>query len=324
MTELADDYTELLIEAAHAAGLHPAAIVQPADHHVELNGIRFHYLDWGNAHLPHVVLLHGGGLTAHTWDLTALLLRERYHLIALDQRGHGDTEWTPAAQSGRDPAELMLEDTREFLDHLDHDGVALVGMSLGGLNAIRYAARDPDGLDAVVIVDVAPESLLACPQGLREFERATANLERFEDFLACAQRFLPDRPEAQLRYSLMHSLRRGEHGRYAWKHDPRVLPAAGAPELRERECESLRAAVRDIRAPSLVLRGAQSDVLTQDVAERMAKDMFDARLAVIPRARHNVHTDNPADFARALDRFLCDVLPELEDEAAPGDLPRAE
>jgi len=65
-----------------------------------------------------------------------------------------------------------------------------------------------------------------------------------------------------------------------------------------------------------VLRGAQSARLSQDAAEQLAKDMFDARLAVIPRARQAVHTDNPADFARALDRFLSDVLPEIGDEGA--------
>ena len=66
---MADDYTDTMAAAATAAGLEPAAIVAPTDHWVELNGIRFHYLDWGNDQLPHVVLLHGGSLTAHTWDM---------------------------------------------------------------------------------------------------------------------------------------------------------------------------------------------------------------------------------------------------------------
>jgi esterase len=309
-----DGYTDLLAEAARAAGLQTSAVVPPSDRHVELNGIRFHYLDWGNPHLPHLVLLHGAALCAHTWDLAALLLRDRYHVIALDLRGHGDTDWTPDAQRALDPAQLMLEDTRAFLDHLGYEGVALVGMSLGGINAIRFAAEDPDGLDALVIVDVAPESLLASPRAVGELERATSELEEFEVLLESARRFLPERPEAQLRYSLLHGLRRGAHGEYVWKHDPSAQQGIDSAEARERECDALRAALREVRAPALVLRGAQSEVLAQDVAERMAKDMFDARLAVIPRARHHVHTDNPADFARALDRFLSDVLPEAGDD----------
>jgi hypothetical protein len=106
------DYHQLMAAAATALGLNPGAIVLPADHSVRLNGIRFHYLDWGNEHLPHVVLLHGGSLTAHTWDMAALLLRDSYHLVALDQRGHGDTDWTPEDQLHRDNADLMLEKTR--------------------------------------------------------------------------------------------------------------------------------------------------------------------------------------------------------------------
>ncbi len=97
-----NDYTDLLADAAEAAGLAPRAIVCPEDREVDLNGIRFHYLDWGNDHLPHVVLLHGGSLTAHTWDLAALLLRDHYHLVALDQRGHGDSGWTPEERLGED------------------------------------------------------------------------------------------------------------------------------------------------------------------------------------------------------------------------------
>ena len=92
MTQQIVDYAQLMVGAAEAAGLKPPAIVRPTDHDVELNGIRFHYLDWGNEQQPHVVLLHGGSLTAHTWDMAALLLRDQYHLVALDQRGHGDTE----------------------------------------------------------------------------------------------------------------------------------------------------------------------------------------------------------------------------------------
>src|SRR5215212_5431669 len=125
MNPQAVPYEELMAEAAAAAGIRPSRIVQPEDRWVESNGIRFHYLDWGNPHLPPVVLLHGGSLTAHTWDMAALLLRDRYHLVALDQRGHGDTDWTPEDQLDRDNADLMLEDTRQFIEHLGYDHLSL-------------------------------------------------------------------------------------------------------------------------------------------------------------------------------------------------------
>ncbi len=310
----ANDYTELMAAAARAAGIEPPAIVQPTDREVELNGIRFHYLDWGNDHLPHVVLLHGGSLTAHTWDMAALLLRDRYHLVALDQRGHGDTGWTPEEDLHTDNAALMLEDTRTFIEHTGFSRLSLVGMSMGGMNAIRYAARHPEHLDALGIVDVAPETMREGQVEMEQFRHATETLDGFEDFLERASRFMPHRPVEHLRYSLTHSLKRTEDGRYTWKQDHRRRPPQRALSQREREAagaarrEQLWRNVEAINTPTLLFRGALSKILAHEVAEKMVKSMHDARLVVIARATHNVHSDNPGDFARALDDFLGDVL----------------
>ncbi len=306
---MAGDYTTLMAEAARAAGLEPAAIVQPSDHEVELGGLRFHYLDWGNEHLPHVVLLHGGALTAHTWDMAALLLRDHYHLVALDQRGHGDSGWTPEDQLDRDNGALMLEDTRRFIEHLGYERLVLVGMSMGGMNAIRYAARHPERLSALGIVDVAPEVMRAGILEMEQFRRATETLDSFEAFLERSKAFMPHRAEAHLRYSLTHSLKRTTDGGYTWKQDHRPRrPSPRSAEEMQVETTSLAADVRAIRVPTLLFRGAESKILAQDAAERMVKSMHDARLVVIPRATHNVHSDNPADWARSLDAFLASTL----------------
>ena len=307
------DYSALMAEAARAAGLEPPAIVLPEDRYVRLNGIRFHYLDWGNAQLPHVVLLHGGSLTAHTWDMAALLLRDRYHLVALDQRGHGDTEWTPDADLGRDNAELMREDTEQFIDHLGYERFHLVGMSMGGMNAMRYAARHPERLERLCIVDIAPEAMEAGILEMEQFREETETLERFEDFLERSMKFMPHRAPAHLRYSLTHSLRQTEDGKWTWKQDSRrrrsgagdAPPDEAATKAeRARLTEELWREVRAIRTPTLLMRGEWSKTLAHDAAERMVAAMQDARLVVIPRATHNVHSDNPADFARELDAFL--------------------
>ena len=310
----ATDYTDLMAAAAKAAGLSPPAIVQPSDHYLELNGIRFHYLDWGNEHLPHVVLLHGGSLTAHTWDMAALLLRDRFHLIALDQRGHGDTGWTADEDLRVDNREMMLEDTRQFIEHLGYARLSLVGMSMGGMNTIRYAARHPERLDAVGIVDVAPETMREGQVEMGQFRQATETLDRFEDFLERAQRFMPHRPVEHLRYSLTHSLKQTPDGRCTWKQDHRPRRAQLHSDAERRAAadarrEELWRDVERIRTPTLLFRGAESKILAHEVAERMVKAMGDARLVVIPRATHNVHSDNPGDFASALDGFLREVLP---------------
>ena len=309
------DYTQLMAEAASAQGLKPSSIVMPSDHEVELNGIRFHYLDWSNDHLPHVLLLHGGSLTAHTWDMAALLLRDRYHLIALDQRGHGDTEWTPDSQLSEDNSDLMLEDTRQFIEHLGYDHLMLVGMSMGGINTIRYAARHSARLDAVGIVDVAPETMRAGQIEMEQFRQATETLSGFDDFLDRAATFLPDRPRAHLRYSLTHSLKQTDEG-WTWKQDHRRREGMNEGTEEEQQAapavraEELWADVRAIEAPTLLFRGENSKILADDVAKKTVEAMRHARLVVIPRATHNVHSDNPSDFADQLDAFLTEVLPE--------------
>lgn len=307
------DYSKLMAAAAKAAGLNPSAIVRPEDHWLQLNGIRFHYLDWGNAHLPHVVLLHGGSLTAHTWDMAALLLRDRYHLVALDQRGHGDTEWTPGDQLDLDNNELMLEDTRQFIAHLGYASYALVGMSMGGMNAIRFAAEHPAGLAALGIVDIAPETMRAGQIEMEQFREATETLSRVEDFLERAGKFMPHRAPEHLQYSLTHSLKQTAEG-WTWKQDyrPREQPAeekAAQQARRDRADEAMWADVRAIAVPTLLFRGADSKILAHDAAERTVAAMRDARLVVIARATHDVHSDNPADFASALDGFLSAALP---------------
>ena len=305
---MADDLQELMAGAARAAGIDPPAIVLPEDHAVELNGLRFHYLDWGNAQLPHVVLLHGGSLTAHTWDMAALLLRDSYHLIALDQRGHGDTDWTANVED--DTGALMVEDTRAFLDHLASErGVerlSLVGMSMGGINSFQHAAQHPQRLDALAIVDVAPEVMRAGIVEMEQFAQATETLARFEDFLERAVEFNPDRPLDHLRYSLTHALRQTDEG-WTWKNDRRERPKLDEDARKQQWDERaslLWDAVRSIEVPTLLMRGSESKILSDEHAREVVAAMKRAELVEIPRARHTVQGDNPADFARELDAFL--------------------
>ena len=292
-----------LTDAVHAAGLSPPRVVLPEDRWVELNGIPFHYLDWGNAHLPHVVLLHGDGLQAHTWDLAALLLRDRYHLVALSLRGHGDSGWTPDSELERDRFELQLADLRAFITHLGYTELSLVGMSLGGLTAYRFAARHAENLRSLVILDAAPELDAAGLAEIARLRSAGETLASFDGFLQAAQRFLPRRPAAQLRYSLLHALKQLPDGRWTWKRDLRAPPLADASE-RATRAASLWQDLRAIRTPTLLLRGERSQLLAPDVAARAVREIEGARLLTIPGAGHNLHGDAPAAFAQALDEFL--------------------
>ena len=303
------NYATEMRECAEAIGLNPPEFVTPEDKWVTLNGIRMHYLDWGNDSKPPLVLLHGGGLTAHTWDMAALLLRPHYHMIALDQRGHGDTEWTPEAQLGEDNDALMLRDTEAFIDFLGYPQVILCGMSMGGNNSYRYAPTHADRLRLLIIVDVAPDLSTEGQRDMAAFRRDSETLSRFEDFLDRAVQFNPNRAPAHLKYSLMHSLKPAEGGGWTWKQDHRRrTPQDDA--ARAAHASSLWTAVREITTPTLLMRGEVSRILSAENAEATAKAMHDCELVVIPRATHNVQGDNPKDFAAALDAFVVKRLGE--------------
>ncbi len=305
------DYGALMAEAARAAGITPTAIVRPADHEVVVGDLRLHYLDWGNSHLPDLLLLHGGGLTAHTWDMAALLLRDRYRLVALDQRGHGDSAWSP---DGHYTWEQHVQDIAGFVDAIRLTQFALVGMSMGGINGIRYTARHSDRVRALVIVDVGPETLAEGRAELARFREETQEEADSPDwFLERATRFNPHRPVAHLRYSLFHSLKQLPNGKWTWKQDRRRMPER---EGESEEGEAARRALaetlwRDLAAipcPALVLRGARSTILSPEGAQRTAAALPRGALEEVPNAGHSVQGDNPAGFATAVDAFLSRVL----------------
>jgi esterase len=300
---MSTELLRLMQEAADAAHVSPREFVLPADRFAVANGLRLHYLDWGNSHLPPILLLHGVRLQAHTWDMAALLLRSHYHLIALDQRGHGDSAWTSEAQFQEDTFDLMLNDTIEFVRHLDLDRFILVGMSMGGITAMRYAAAFPERLLALCIVDIAPTTLHDGVLSMEGFKIETETLHRFEDFLERAHKFMPHRPIAQLRYSLLHSLKRLPNGNWTWKQDHRPGAVRRKTPLAE-----LWNALPQISVPTLLMRGAQSNVLAPDIAQRMASVLPQGELATIDPATHNVHSDNPNAFASELHGFLQRVL----------------
>jgi len=309
MTTTTTDYLDDMRACAEAIDLNPSAYVTPEDRWVELNGINFHYLDWGNDHLPHLVLLHGGSLTAHTWDMSALLLRDRYHVVALDQRGHGDTGWTPGDQLDRDNGDLMLEDTRAFIEHLGYDHIALCGMSMGGMNAMRYAARHPEHLDALIVVDIAPVTMKAGLVEMEQFRQDTETMSKFEDFLERAVHFNPQRKPAHLKYSLLHSLKEVDDG-WTWKQDhrrrivPRDMTKDQQQEARELRSSALAADVKAIQTPTLLLRGAISKILSEEAAGAMTESMADCTHVVIDGAGHSVQGDQPAAMSAAITEFL--------------------
>jgi pimeloyl-ACP methyl ester carboxylesterase len=289
---------EMLRAAVAIAGLDARKIDLPQDHQLIIGAMRFHYLDWGGNGHP-MVFLHGGGLNAHTWDVVALMLRERYRCFALDQRGHGDSEWSPAIDYGVD---TQMQDVEGFLDSLKLDNPVLVGQSMGGLNSMAYAVRHSERLKGLVVVDVGPEIEAAGTQRIREFA-STPELASPEEFLERAIKFNPLRDRAVLRRSLFYNLRQLPSGKFALKHDQRRA-SEEASRISTAQRERLNHEVTKISCPTLIVRGALSDVLSDRGAEKFAGSLPRARWVRIEKAGHNVQGDNPRGLLGAITPFL--------------------
>jgi esterase len=123
------------------------------DKTVELNGLRFHYRDWGNPGPQALVCLHGFTSHAHSWDTFAQAMRDSYHVVALDQRGHGETDWATDYHPQR-----RVEDMHAFVEALGLTNIVLLGLSMGGRCTYQYAVQHPDKIERLVIVDIAPET----------------------------------------------------------------------------------------------------------------------------------------------------------------------
>jgi pimeloyl-ACP methyl ester carboxylesterase len=259
------------------------------------NGLRFHFLDWGTAGCPPLLLLHGGGQTAHSWDEVAPDLARDHHVLALDQRGHGDTDWAPAGSYAR---EDFVADVRAFLDDRGWPGATLVALSLGGLNAIAFAATHPERTRGLVVVDVAPTVERSGTDAIRT-QLAVFDFASFEEAVERAHAFNPRRSLENLRDRLRHALRQRPDGRWTYKFDP-GMAAAGV----DRDFERLWDAVRRIRCPTLLVRGAESHVLARETAARFTRELPGSGVAEVPGAGHSVMGDNPAGFLAAVRPFL--------------------
>jgi esterase len=301
-----DEQRDTLLAASRALGVPIAQDdIEWQDRDVRIDGLKLHYLDWGAVERHPLLLVHGGMQTAHSWDLVAVALKQRFHVVAVDLRGHGDSDW-----EGDYGYESHERDLEGLVAHLGWKRFVLVGLSLGGLAAIEYAARHSDTIDALAIVDVGPELNTSGVTKIVDFGRAPGELDSIDDFVERAVRFNPRRDPNALRYSLSHNLRELENGKLGWRYDTRVANSRG--DRREPPTpgyfEELWERLPLITCPTLVVRGAESNVFMEKTGVRMAELLPNGRFVTIADAGHTVPQDNPAAFLETLRTFLEDVM----------------
>lgn len=271
---------------------------------VTVDGLKLAYQEWGNPSAPPVVMLHGFGVSGHMFDEFAERMQDRYRLLALDQRGHGDSDWSEAGDYTRD---AFIADVEGFRKALGLEKFHLVGHSMGGLNSVAYTNAHPDRVRTLVLVDVGPEAAKQGVDNIMRFTRGPDELE-FEEFVEMAHRFNQRRTIENIRERMRHRLKQSESGKWTWKFDKRFRdPESGLKIGSGLSNDESWQLFRNIAVPTLIVRGGESDVLTPAVAERCAQEMQRARLVVVPGAGHSVPGDSPDAFTEAVREFLADV-----------------
>jgi pimeloyl-ACP methyl ester carboxylesterase len=256
----------------------------------KLEGVHLHAVHHGSTGRAKLVLLHGAGANAHWWDHLASDLAKDFHVVALDFRGHGDSDFPEQLRAG-----AFSEDLDALLQHLSTPEAILIGHSLGAHVALEHAARSTT-TPALILLDLtrgasrarqrATRLALNLGQSYRSREEA---IRRF--------RFLPkaaNADESIRRQIAAHSVRQQPDGRFGYKFDPRWfgVPPRSRPDL------------GDIRCPTLLLRGEESALLTHRGALEIVSAIPDGHLVEIAGAGHHVHIDQPALVLPAMLEFL--------------------
>jgi pimeloyl-ACP methyl ester carboxylesterase len=256
---------------------------------------------WGDVSHPPVLFMHGGGQTRHSWGGAAHALAKRgWYAVSLDLRGHGESGWSGEGCYSLDCFVADLERVRAGFDRPP----VLVGASLGGITALVGAGEGArDFCAALVLVDIAPRFEPEGVERIRAFMRANpqgfASLEEAADAVAAYRRHR-ERPKD---YSgLLKNLRLREDGRYYWHWDPRLLEVDGRND--PAHMARLAAASRNLSVPALLVRGGESDVVSQDGAREFLELVPHAEFVDVSGAGHMVAGDRNDRFTEAVVGFL--------------------
>jgi pimeloyl-ACP methyl ester carboxylesterase len=294
-----DEFRSLLASATDL-GIPHTPNVPYRSCNIVLRQMRFHFLDWGHADAPPIVLLHGGHQSAHSWDLVSLHLARNYHVLALDQRGHGDSEW--ARDVTYSNHEMSL-DAEAFIAAMGLHRPVLIGHSMGGRNTMLLTRRNHALLRAAVIVDVGPELSEKGRAAIGGFVQANQEFDDLDHFVSNVRKYDPYRSRAHIERTVKYNMLQRSDGKFVSKCDsnPRRLNIV-------RSSGPLENITLDdatgFTLPVLLVRGANSNILAADAAERFAHALPHGRLVTVPDCGHNVHGQNTKGFIGALGAFL--------------------
>ena len=270
---------------------------QPSDHFVTVNGLRIHYLEWaqsGNDTRPVLILLHSIGRLARAFEPIAAHFADRFRLIAMDMRGHGDSDWHPQAQY---LVEDYVQDLEALVQQLGLKNIVLWGNSTGGRVAQVFAGMHPELTRGVIAEDVGPErpQEISSRRGQR-MAREQQGWASLDELVSRLQIDYPRIAEDKLRKLAIHNSKRREDGRLVLKRDPDIEKGFVATEIWR--------FVRNIRSPILYVLGGLSRIVPPQTQEELRRVLPQVQIETLPGLGHYPNEEDPAAFTPVVDRFL--------------------
>ena len=289
---------------------------------------RFHFLEWGAPEAPPILLLHGGHQSAHSWDLVSLHLAQKYRIIALDQRGHGDSEW---ARNGDYSNHTMALDAQAFTQAISLENPIIMGHSMGGRNTLMLTRLDPSYPRALVIVDVGPETMEAGRKTISNFVKKNEIFDDLEHFVRNVREYDPYRSREHIERTVKYNMLQRPDGKFISKCDYRCWRGEIQVSEEDRDKISLDDVSKfelplpsGFARPSCAARTRTSSTLSAvpsphseppgvapgaDAAKRRALHLFrealpQGQLVTVPKCGHNVHSQNTLGFIDAVGEFL--------------------
>jgi pimeloyl-ACP methyl ester carboxylesterase len=285
-----------------------AASNAPEARHYRSQGLRLHFADWGNAQAPPLILVHGSLDHSRSWDIVAQALRGRFHVVAPDLRGHGESDWARGSSYSQTD---HVYDLKCLIESEGFETVAIVGHSMGGMVGLTYAGAFPEKVSKLAVLDgvtnfparrikPADARIAEWAGDLDKF--AQRKLHRYPSVADGAARMLSRNhhlTREQALHLATHGLKRNEDGSFSWKFDPYLR--ARAPYRLSLE-DHMQLWSR-IACPTLLVSGCESFLPDPGTAGVMTH-FRQAELVKIEGAGHWVQHDKPAEVIDVLTGFL--------------------
>ena len=274
--------------------------VKAEEKFVTVNGVKLRYLDWGTSGKPSLVCLHGHTGQAHIWDEFAEAMSPHYHVLAVDQRGHGGSQWASTGYA----RDRFVEDLASFVDALGLSKFVLAGLSMGGWHSLLYTPDHQDRVERIIIVDISPQPSHGWQE--RAASRPVTPLEfhSLDEAIAWMRQYNPWASNAGLRKDAEDKMHQREDGKWTWKADSSLfnipLPDQSDTKLWDRYWK----AIDSITCPILEVRGAESGLVADETIEQMKQRGKQFTSVDIPDAGHVVTVDKPYEFIEATRSFL--------------------